>query len=206
MSGRIAAVLLAAGSSRRFGRGSKLMADLRGRPVVDYAAAAIEAAGVVPRVAVVRPGDEDVRAAARSRGFEVIENPRASEGMGTSIAAGAIWAQAADVDGVMICLGDAPFVTPQTLRRLVDTFTSLQGAATVAARDEGRWRSPAVFARKHFKALAALTGDGGGRSIFPTAGRSAVVEVSCATPGELDDVDTPEALADARQRLGGAPS
>jgi CTP:molybdopterin cytidylyltransferase MocA/very-short-patch-repair endonuclease len=200
---RVAAILLAAGRGARFGDDSKLLADLAGRPVLDHAAAALEAAGIVPRAAVIRPGDDAVRAVVEARGFTVVENPRWELGMGTSIAAGAAWAEARDADAVLIALGDAPFVTASLLRQLTDLFSNLAlvalNAPVVAAFRETHPASPAVFGRPQFAALAGLEGDEGARSVV-AANLDALAGVPAA-PGELDDVDTPEALDAARARM-----
>jgi molybdenum cofactor cytidylyltransferase len=197
---KIAGVLLAAGRGRRFGSDSKLTADLGGRPVVDWAAAAMEAAGIAPRVAVVRAGDAKVSAVAAARGFDTLENLRADEGVATSIAAGVAWAEDEGADGVLIALGDMPFVTPKLLMRIGERFIQLASRGlpllpAVAVYDGERAASPALFARNRFAELKRLTGDQGARSLLGLA------SVIACEPGELDDVDTPEALEAARRRL-----
>jgi CTP:molybdopterin cytidylyltransferase MocA len=207
---RVAAVLLAAGRGSRFGGESKLLADLGGRPVVDWAAAAIEAAGLAPRAAVVRPGDAAVKAVVAARGFVVVENPRADEGMGTSIAAGAVWARDQGADGVMIALGDAPFVKASHLSGLADPFSRLAPDASApvvyaTVRDDriggsdvfSALGNPVIFSAACFGELAALQGDRGARSLFDL---KIIVGVTC-DPSDLDDIDTPEALAAARRKL-----
>jgi molybdenum cofactor cytidylyltransferase len=184
--------------------GSKLLADLGGRPLVDWAAAAMADAGIAPRAAVIRPGDDGVRTVVAARGFVAVENPRAEEGMGTSIAAGAAWAAGQGADGVLIALGDAPFVTTDHLKALTETFlqraeaSNAEIVASIRAKGDGpgSFASPAVFAKMHFAELIGLEGDQGARSVF---GLKAVAGLASA-PGELDDVDTAEALEAARAR------
>jgi molybdenum cofactor cytidylyltransferase len=207
---RVAAVLLAAGRGSRFGGESKLLADLGGRPVVDWAAAAIEEAGLAPRAAVIKPRDDGVRTVVAARGLAVVENPRADEGMGASIAAGAAWARDQGADGVMIVLGDAPFVKASHLSELASAFSrwaplaSTRGIFATIRKDQrddadalSAFGSPVVFSAACFGELAGLQGDRGARALFhqrPVAG------ITC-DPGDLDDIDTPEALAAARRKL-----
>jgi CTP:molybdopterin cytidylyltransferase MocA len=196
----IAGVLLAAGKGARFGADSKLMANLGGRPVVDWAAAAMQAAGIAPRVAVIRPGDDAVRGVVEARGFEVVENPRSEEGMGTSIAAGAVWAKGQGVDGVLIALGDMPFVTLAHLGTIVGMYAKVRKrteGCIVASAEGTRFTVPAIFPDFLIDALASLDGDQGARALF---GGQAVAGAQCEAR-VLDDVDTPEALAAARGRL-----
>lgn len=194
----IAGILLAAGRGSRFGAQSKLMADLGGRPVVDWAAAAMELARIAPRIAVVRPGDHEIKALLEARGFLVVENARTDEGMGTSIATGVIWAAEFDVDGALVALGDMPFVRPETFERLAMTVSEAGPDAIAVAVGEGRRSAPVAFGGSYLKALAELSGDEGGRAIL-AANRAMTIEAACA-PGELDDVDTEEALEAARRR------
>jgi molybdenum cofactor cytidylyltransferase len=200
---RVAGVLLAAGRGTRFGAASKLFADLDGWPLMCWSAAALEEAGVTPRIAIVREEDvsafEQVSAHLGPLGFDLLENPRADEGMGTSIAAGAVWALSQGVDAAVIALGDMPFVRPETYRAMIAAFERSGGTAIVMAEEGGRRGSPTLFPRALFGELAALEGDAGARGVV-AAHEDLVVTVECAT-GELDDVDTPEALEAARRRL-----
>jgi molybdenum cofactor cytidylyltransferase len=195
---RIACALLAAGGSRRFGDDSKLMADLGGTPLVAHAAEAVAAAGFDFPLAVCRSDDESA-ALMRAAGLHVLFNPRADEGMGTSIACAASHAIDLEADGLLICLGDMPFVAADTLRRMGDALDPAETRTIVAAKDDARRGAPTLFGRGHFFELAKLDGDEGAKSIV-RASQAAVIEVACA-PGELDDIDTAEALDAARARL-----
>jgi CTP:molybdopterin cytidylyltransferase MocA len=174
---------------------------------VDWAAAAIESAAIAPRAAVIQPGDDAVRGVVEARGFQIVENPRSEEGMGTSIAAGATWARAEGIDGVLVALGDAPFVTAKLLSQLAARFAQLAGRfeaspwklnylPPVFALDGCRPASPAVVGRRFFDDLVRLEGDQGARSLLA----GVATGIPCS-PGELDDIDTPEALEAARRRL-----
>jgi molybdenum cofactor cytidylyltransferase len=196
---RIAGVLLAAGASRRFGEDAKLMAPIEGRRLVDYAAEPLIRAGLSPLIALIQPEDEPLAIILETEGFDLVENPRFAEGMGTSIAAGAARARELGADGAVVALGDMPFVGPETIARLVATFAPEQGRTIVVASDGSRRGCPALFGRAHFAELMALTKDEGARAVAAAhPGQLSVVD--CA-PGELDDVDTLEALEAARARL-----
>jgi molybdenum cofactor cytidylyltransferase len=199
---KIAGILLAAGQARRFGD-DKLMMDIGGRPLVDWAAQSMSAAGLAPLIAVVQPDPDDTDPVAIilqcDGGFEPVLNPRFAEGMSTSIAAGACAALERSVDAAVIALGDMPFVRPETYRAMIAAFERSGGTAIVMAEEGGRRGSPTLFPRALFGELAALEGDAGARGVV-AAHEDLVVTVECAT-GELDDVDTPEALEAARRRL-----
>lgn len=171
---KTAAVLLAAGRGERFG-GGKLMADLRGCHLWEWAAETAEAIDFAERILVVAPGS-----ALRTRpGWLQVENSDAATGMGSSIAAGV--AAISACEQVLIMLADMPFVTPDHLERLAGAdgpaFSSYEG------RMPG---CPAAFPKSAFVKLRGLTGERGARSLE-------LGEISLISPSdgrELADIDT----------------
>src|SRR5512141_1617704 len=101
---KVVAILLAAGSSRRFG-GDKLRAPYRGRPLVEHALGALAGcAGLAETLLVVRP---DTPPAAARPGVRLVPNPAYLEGMGTSLRVG-VAAAPADADAYLVALADMP--------------------------------------------------------------------------------------------------
>jgi molybdenum cofactor cytidylyltransferase len=187
----VGAVLLAAGSARRMGT-DKLMADLGGRPLALHAFAAIEAAGLgQPIVAVAPDGKLRELIGAHARIVEVADH---ALGMGHSLAA-AIGAVPDDWTAAIICLADMPFVRPATLEALAAAATL---DAILRPAFAGKPGNPVLWGRDHFATLGSLTGDRGGRDILA---RHQAALLSCDDPGVLIDIDTPEALAEARAGL-----
>ncbi len=82
---RVVGVLLAAGNSLRFGS-DKLMYPLEEGSSVAISAAQNLITAVPESVAIIKPGQQELAASFISLGLKVIENPRAEEGMGTSLA------------------------------------------------------------------------------------------------------------------------
>ena len=74
-----------------------------------------------------------------------------------------------------------------------------EGAILVPTVD-GKRGNPVVWSRRYFAALAAVSGDVGGRALI---GENAAAVVELPVGGEaLADVDTPDALAAARKTYG----
>jgi molybdenum cofactor cytidylyltransferase len=195
-AGVIGAILLAAGESRRFGAGNKLMADLGGAPVVRRTAEAARAAGL-PLVAVLGHDADAVRAALAGLDAGFIEAADWAQGMGRTLAAGAAAAQARGWEGALVLLGDMPLVPTATLAAIA---AALDGPEAVAVPvHAGQRGNPVGFGRAWFPRLAALTGDRGARALIAGA---AVTEIP-AGPGALADCDTPEALAALRLAFAG---
>lgn len=174
---RVAAVLLAAGRSTRFG-GDKLVAALAGKPVALHAAEGLAAVGFGHLVAVTSDAF-----AGLFRGFEIVVNDRPEEGQARSLRLGVEAAERAGADAVLVALADMPFVGAAHYRRLLAahervTATALNGTAM----------PPALFGRALFLQLKALDGDRGARSLLAGA---TLIE---APPHELRDIDVPADL------------
>ena len=101
----VVGILLAAGSATRFG-GDKLAAALPNGTTVGVAACRNLAAAVDAVIAVVRPGDGAIADALAANRARVSVCPRASDGMGASLAWGVRAAPVAT--GWIIALADMP--------------------------------------------------------------------------------------------------
>jgi molybdenum cofactor cytidylyltransferase len=189
---QIAALVLAAGRSRRFGPGNKLLADLEGAPVLARTLAAVSAAGFKQTLVVT--GQDHAALIDVLQRFRVqIVSCAAGEGMGASIAA-SVAMLAADIDGLAIIPGDMPLVTPQTLQTLLQTFTAHAGSSIVYAADrDGTQRNPVFWPRSYVPQLAALKGDRGAKFLISDA-----IAVRISDTNELLDVDDPADLVKAR--------
>jgi CTP:molybdopterin cytidylyltransferase MocA len=188
MSGGLVVALLAAGNARRFG-GGKLDADCAGKPLGAWA---LEAAQAIDPAAlgVVVASDQPPRFA---QGVEIVRNPYAAHGLGTSASAAARWAIDREADALLVMLADMPLVSRATLRGL--TEGELPAAV---AYPGGKPGVPACFAAAMLPRLAGLGGEEGAALLL--RGRSDVRLVP-VPPGELRDVDRPEDLAEVAALL-----
>ncbi|WP_223301904.1 NTP transferase domain-containing protein [Haladaptatus sp. R4] len=190
----VAGVLLAAGSSSRFGESDKLLASLDDDPLVRHAARNLRYASELDAVAVVVGGNADgVRDALDGFGLPIVENPDAERGQATSVRAGVEWGR--EYDAIVFALGDMPHVQTRSINRLVSAYRAGSGDALAAAFD-GRRGNPVLFDSIHFDALADVSGDIGGREILLDGEHSALIETG--DPGVLLDVDTKGDLRNVR--------
>ena len=193
----IVGILLAAGRSERFGS-DKLAAPLprsiddidAGTPI-GFAAYRHLAAAVPEVVAVVRSGDGVLAEMLRNVGACIVECARADEGMGASLACGV---QATpDADAWLIALADMPWIKPATI---VDLVSALEGRADIVAPlYNGTRGHPVGFARRHYAALAGLSGDEGARALI-LANRATLELRVTDDAGVLRDIDTPSQLSE----------
>lgn len=183
---RVAAVILAAGASRRYGR-DKLVVELDGKPLLQHVIDAANASGAADVIIVVGHEADAVLAAVRPGRGRAVTNPDHADGQSTSLRAGIRAATGADA--AVILLGDQPRVTA----RLIDALIARAGDASVAAvisSWDGRRSPPTLLRRELWPALEGTAGDVGAREILAGRDDVAVLEVTTDL-GSLDDVDRP---------------
>jgi molybdenum cofactor cytidylyltransferase len=195
---RIAALLLAAGQSRRMGGPNKLLADLDGQPMVARTARRLLSSHARPIIAVLGNQADAVDAALGKLPVERVRNPTFAEGLSTSLKRG-LQALPPDADGVIVCLGDMPLVTGRDLNRLIAAFNPLEGRAIIVPARDGKRGNPVLWARRFFPEMAELAGDVGAKHLIGEHAEL-VAEVEMDSDGVLVDVDTPDALAALRDR------
>ncbi len=185
---RVAAVLLAAGQSTRFGEADKMMADYRGKPLAVHALESLASLPFAHLIAVVRP-HADAPVLHRKldrRNYDLLVNARPEDGLSGSIALAAARATDLKCQGILICLADMPDV-PQT--HLMALCLAAVDIRSVVASTDGLISTPPAFiGRKHFPELIALKGDVGARAMLSHALQ---IETSVRA---LHDVDTPDDL------------
>jgi CTP:molybdopterin cytidylyltransferase MocA len=186
----ISAIVLAAGAGSRFG-GGKLLAEYRGRPLIEATLLGLREAPVDETIVVVGNDAEGLRGLCESHGVRLAENPDWAEGMATSVKKG-LAACSPDASGAVVVLGDQPLVGARAVERLVEAHEG--GAAVAVATYGGKRRNPALFARGTWPMLEGeLWGDEGARG-FLRRHPEMVTEVPCDDVADPTDVDTVEDL------------
>jgi molybdenum cofactor cytidylyltransferase len=197
-SGRVAGVVLAAGTSSRMGR-NKLFLPLGGTSVLRRAVANAREAGLDPVLVVL--GHESERALAELQGLQCtpVLNQDYATGMNTSVRAG-ISAVPANASGAVLMLADMPFVTAGMLRSLIDEYRAAEAPLVVSTYGEVL-APPILYGRPLFGELRALEGDGCGKRVV-RAHRAEAIELAWPASA-LADLDVPEDLDRVRMRIEG---
>jgi molybdenum cofactor cytidylyltransferase len=183
----IGGLILAAGSGSRFG-GPKQIAELRGRPLIEYSIDAMAAVPAIERIVIVLGCEAElVRARADLSGTEVVVATDWEEGIAGSLRAGI--AALAEAEAVVITLADQPLITPQVIAAVLDRMDSAVPA--IRATYGGNPGHPVVVKRELFDNLLALEGDAGARDLLDAAD---VKTVECGRLASAHDVDTPADL------------
>jgi molybdenum cofactor cytidylyltransferase len=188
MSG-VAAILLAAGESRRFGS-PKQLHRIGGVSLVRRAAEIARSAGCRPLVVVLGAAAAAIASELDSLDCTIVVNDGWQEGMGSSIRAGVTRLRdvAPDCPAAFLLLADQPAVSEPLLRTLAERFR-LGPEPAAACRYGDVLGPPAIFSASLFRELEGLHGDEGARSLL-RSGRIAVAEIDF--PEGTDDVDDPE--------------
>jgi CTP:molybdopterin cytidylyltransferase MocA len=184
----VAAVLLAAGESRRLGRPKQLLPH-GGQPLLRVLATEIVSSQCESTAVVLSGRDPAVRACLEGLPVAILVNAESAEGMASSIRRGVAWASRERADGVLLMVCDQPALTREHVDRLLDARSA--GTRIVASRYEGGLGVPALFSREMFGALLALRGDMGARKLIQA--EEGVLAVDW--PAGAVDIDTPEDAA-----------
>jgi CTP:molybdopterin cytidylyltransferase MocA len=191
MSRSVSGVLLAAGTSRRFGGRPKQLATFDGEPLVRRAARQALESRLAELVVVVGFEADRVRSVLEDLQLPVVENAAYGAGQSTSVAAG-LEAVDEDADACLFLPCDQPYLAAKTLNRLLWAYERTGGGIVVPAF-RGRRGAPTLFDRRYFPELRALTGDAGGRQLLQRHPES-ILSVDLESELPLLDADTPEEL------------
>jgi CTP:molybdopterin cytidylyltransferase MocA len=181
----IGGLILAAGEGRRFG-GTKQLAELRGRPLLEHVLEAMT--GVTPRVVVLGHEAAKIRRGVNMHGASVVECLDWEEGQAASLRTGLT--ALAHCDAVLVVLGDQPGITAEAVAAIVGAAGDEDDA--VRAVYDGVPGHPVLLRRPLLARAGELRGDTGFRDLLESA---TVREVEIGGLADPADIDTREELA-----------
>ena len=196
----ISAILLGAGKSRRMGF-DKLSLPWGKKTVFERCLETLLRSKVQELVIVLGLRNKGVGNLLRGKNIKTVTNPRAEGGMSTSIRRG-LQAIHPRSDGILIALGDQPFLKTRTINVLIRTFAQGKGGIIVPSF-RGRRGHPVIFHKKYRKELLNLKGDVGGKSLLERYPRDVIV-VPVKSEGVVKDINTWQDYKKSSRR-GGRP-
>jgi molybdenum cofactor cytidylyltransferase len=188
---KVAALVLAAGSSRRMGGANKLLQPVGGIAMVRRAVNAALASRCTS-VRVVTGADSDaVQDCLAGLEVQFAHNPDHASGMASSLRYG-LAALSADTDAAVVLLADMPWIDGGHVDRLLAAFDPRLPKIVAPVR-QGRRGNPILWPRAFFAEMMAVEGDVGAREVLQRHA-SRVEAVAFDDDAIFADVDTPAAL------------
>ena len=193
----IAAIVLAAGASSRFGE-QKLLMPLEGKAIIRRTVESVLASQVQQVVVVLGREAVAVRDALAGLAVRCVVNPSYQNGMSTSLHVG-VMELPPGTKATLVVLGDQPGVTPAILDRLITMYHQSGKPIAVPVYAEGTRGNPVLFDASVFPELLAISGDQGAREVIARApDRVAAVTFPFPMPRDVDSRVDYEALLDRR--------
>ncbi len=196
---RIFALVLAAGTSSRMGKVNKLLQPVDGKPMVRCAVEAACGSQAAGTVVVTGHESEQLGKVIQDLDVTIVHNPDFAAGVSTSLVRG-LKALPHDADGVVVCLGDMPFVSPEQIDRLIAAFDVEEGREICVPVHDGRRGNPVLWGRRFFADMMQISGDRGARGLL-AAHDELLVEVHAGSDVIFADFDTKQALAELEHSL-----
>src|SRR6266852_1524392 len=189
---RIAAIVLAAGESRRMGF-PKALLPIEGRTFVQHIVGRLASTRVEGIYVVLGAHRERILAAVDVTPAQVVINPDWELGQLSSLQAGLRALPGGEYDATVMALVDHPLIEPMVVDAVLAAFEGARRPVVVPVHN-GRRGHPVLFAARLFPELLAAPLDEGARAVV-RAHAAEVLEVLVPAPGILADIDTPELYA-----------
>jgi molybdenum cofactor cytidylyltransferase len=180
-------LLLAAGSSTRFGSDKRFALMANGNSVIDNTLSQIRTTKL-PLMVCLKEADLYLQQLLDKNNIDWVINKNSDRGMGTSLATGinvcAHW------QATIIALADMPFVTADSYSRIAKIADR---GKIIIPTYHGNKGNPVCFGNEFYSQLQMLTTDKGAKEIV-LDNFTAVTEIELADQGILQDIDQPSDL------------
>lgn len=169
---RISGIILAAGASSRF-KGIKQCVDIGGKTLLSQVVIQALKSKLDEIILVLGyQKGKIIRSLGNLVGknkLKIVENSKYKQGMSSSLKVGLKAAmEKADVDAVMIILGDQPKVTTELINEIIDTYKLSNGSICVPMIETPlltRPGHPVIISQRLYSEVLKITGDKGAREV-----------------------------------------
>ena len=186
-------ILLAAGSSRRYGDKNKLTEKFKGKYLIQHIRDTLLKVFHSSELLVIVGHDyETIKNLINNKDIKIINNKNYKNGIGTSISLGVQHLET-NIQGVMIIPADMPLILAEDLIKLEEKFISLNCQKVVLPKYKDVIGNPVTLPKSYFSTLRNLKEDFGARSEIK---ENDIVTVNCDF-GTVFDIDTSGALSKA---------
>ena len=211
---KLNALILAAGQAQRFGRPKQLLPWGPKETILSHVIKQVQTTPGISRTYVVLGAwYEEICSALTTPleqdNIEVIHNPDWQDGMFTSLSAGLRHLsqennkrEGSEGDGILVLLGDMPFITPETLTFFVNS-ANRKSPHPLIATEANRPAHPYLIRQKHIGEILSLSGESGIRPFIQKEFSNAL-KIPVSHSAGRRDVDTWEGYFKQRPE-GSAP-
>lgn len=201
MNSRVAAILLAAGQSRRMGAFKPLL-PFGNKTVIECCIDYLQKGGVEKIVVVLGHRANEIREKLASRSLNFAFNPDPDSEMGTSIAHG-VRTLPETCQATLIALTDQPAVPAAVVSSLIETWQN--GTRLVVPTWQDRGGHPVLVDLSFEDELLNLSSSGGLRALFQ-AHRDQVKRIPVDSPFIARDMDTWDDYRALHEEATGEPA
>jgi len=191
---KIAAIVLAAGSSQRMGEKNKLHLPIDGVPLLRRSLETLLASNIDEVVVVLGHDHQSTRALVDDLPLQLVYNQAHSSGQMTSVHCGL--ASLKDrYDGVIIALGDQPALSVADINYLIDAYHNRSSGEVIVPTYTGERGNPIIISDNCRADILAGTRNLGCRR-FIEKNPELICKVEMPNPGVVIDLDTPQQYED----------
>ncbi len=204
---KIDVLILAAGQAQRFGRPKQLLPWGTGETILSHVIKQVSATPGISRIHVVLGAwFEEIctTLATPLEQVEIINNPDWQVGMFSSLSTGLrqLNKENHKSDGILVLLGDMPFITSETLSLFVDSLEPKSPRPLIAV-ENNRPAHPYLIRQSHIGEILSLSGESGIRPFikkqFPNA-----LKIPVSHTAGRKDIDTWKSYFANRPESSGA--
>ena len=180
----VAAVVLAAGMSRRMGTPKQLL-RIGEETILAKTLENIRVSNAGEIILVLGHAADEIEKTVATQDLKIVINPDYQQGMGTSLRSGLA---AVSAEAALIVLADQPWVRAETLNRLIECHQERKPQIMIPTY-KGFRGNPVLLDRSVFAEVQALNGDVGCRAIFGDH-TEGILKLPVDDPGILLDIDS----------------
>ena len=184
---KIAGIILGAGLSSRMGEFKLLLAWKDDKPLIWHLVEKLKTLPLEPLILITGHRAEEINALFGET-LQLAHNPDYAEGEILSSLKTGLRALPADVDAILVFLGDMPMISPETIQTLIDSYQPEKIIVPSYQKQRGH---PVMFTKRFFGELLALPANAQPRAVLQ-ANPNAVHVLEVEDEGILIDIDTPD--------------
>ncbi len=185
----ISAIVLAAGLSRRAFPRHKLLIEYEGKAIIRSVVEAVSSIGFGQTIVVVGHERERIEDTLEGLAVKFVFAPDYAKGMGHSLAAGIRTAKAS-ASGLLITVGDLPYLKAEHIKTVADHFIAHKGEHHCIPTFQDQPGHPVILGPWLRPELESLHGDAGARHLLQSQSERKRIEyVEAKSVAAVYDVD-----------------